>query len=141
MEQSRGTYVLLIELSGEETITIGRRQNVHFPHGYYAYVGSAMGGIKSRLKHHLKRDKKLHWHIDYLLQKASIVDIDFCEIEDKIECVIADVLGAQFDCIPGFGSSDCHCRSHLFFAPEEGKLKAAVKLALESLVSLTVERN
>ncbi len=117
----KGSYILLINLPKEQTITVGSRQAQRFPRGYYVYVGSALGGIKSRLSHHLKRNKKLHWHIDYLLQKASITDIIIGESGDRIECAIAQALSSQFDSIPGFGSSDCKCKSHLFFAAGEMK--------------------
>jgi Uri superfamily endonuclease len=57
----KGSYILLIGLSEKQTITIGSLKTVNFSGGYYAYVGSAMGGIKSRLSHHLKGSKKPHW--------------------------------------------------------------------------------
>ena len=129
----KGSYVLLIELPEEQTIAIGGLRNVHFPRGCYAYVGSAMGGVKSRVSRHLRRDKKPHWHIDYLLEKASVVDISVCQSEDRVECTIAQALGSQFDSIPGFGSSDCHCRSHLFFAANERRMKEAIMTALKLL--------
>jgi 7,8-dihydropterin-6-yl-methyl-4-(beta-D-ribofuranosyl)aminobenzene 5'-phosphate synthase len=129
----KGSYILLIKLAEEQTTTIGSRQNIHFPSGYYAYVGSAMGGFKSRLSRHLQGNKKPHWHIDYLLQKASINGIIRCETKDRIECVIAQALSRQFDSVPGFGSSDCKCRSHLFFAPDERQMKSIIKTTLELL--------
>jgi len=129
----KGSYVLLIQLPEAHTITIGSLKAIHFPGGYYAYVGSAMGGVKSRLSHHLKRSKKPRWHIDYLLQKAPITGIITCETEDRVECTIAQALKAKFDSIPGFGSSDCNCPSHLFFATEESKLKSTIMAILDSL--------
>jgi len=72
----KGSYVLLIKLSEERTITIGSLHACFFSCGYYAYVGSAMGGFKSRLSRHLKENKRPRWHIDYFLQKASI--LRFC---------------------------------------------------------------
>ena len=129
----KGSYILLIKLAEEQTITIGSRQNIHFRSGYYAYVGSAMGGFKSRLSRHLQQNKKPHWHIDYLLQKASINSIIQCETEDRIECIIAQALSHRLDSVPGFGSSDCKCRSHLFFAADERQMKATIKTTLESL--------
>ena len=123
--------MLLIELPDEQTITIGSLKAIYFPRGYYAYVGSAMGGFKSRLNHHLKSDKKPHWHIDYLLEKASISEIILFETKDRAECPTAQALSCQFDSIPGFGSSDCKCRSHLFFAAEE--MKSTIMATLSSL--------
>ena len=120
----KGSYVLLIELPEEQTITVGSHKVIHFHRGGYAYVGSAMGVFKSRLSRHLKRNKRLHWHIDYLLPHAVINGIILCETEDRIECAVAGALSRQFDAIPGFGSSDCKCRSHLFFAPDKRKMKS-----------------
>jgi len=113
----KGSYILLIELSEEQIITIGSLKAIYFPGGYYAYVGSAMGGFKPRLSYYLRGNKKPRWHIDYLLEKASIADIILCETEERIECTIAQALKGQFDSIPGFGTSDCKCNSHLFFTP------------------------
>ena len=122
----KGSYVLLIKLPKEQIITIGNRQATHFPGGYYAYVGSAMGGFKSRLNRHLKQNKRPRWHIDYLRQRASINGIILCETKSRVECSIAQALSRQFDSIPGFGSSDCKCHSHLFFATDERQMKAKV---------------
>jgi Uri superfamily endonuclease len=133
LDQSRGSYVILIKLPEEQTITIGSLNDICFSGGFYAYVGSAMGGIKSRLGYHLKRGKKRHWHIDYLLEEATIVGISICETKDRSECAIARVLSSQFDSISGFGSSDCRCRSHLFFDTDEGRLRGGIKAAIASL--------
>ncbi len=117
----KGSYVLVIKLHKEQTLTVGSLKVLHFPRGYYAYVGSAMGRFKSRLDRHLKGNKKPHWHIDYLLQKASITSIIICQTQDRAECPIARALSRQFDSISGFGSSDCICHSHLFLAADDMK--------------------
>ena len=62
-----GTYVLLIELATAATIQVGRLGMLAFAKGYYAYVGSALGGLEQRIDRHLRTEKKLFWHIDYLL--------------------------------------------------------------------------
>ncbi len=129
----KGSYTLLIRLPEAQTMTLGSLSEVYFPQGYYAYVGSALGGIKARLGRHLNRNKKLHWHIDYLLPKASITDIIIGESEDRVECAIARALSAQFDSIPGFGSSDCRCSSHLFFATEGKQVKSIIMTTFELL--------
>ena len=126
----RGSYILLIKLPEEQTITIGRLGALRFTRGYYTYVGSAMGGFTSRLRRHLRHEKKVHWHIDYLLQKASVLDIIAAETEHRLECTIAQALTGQFESVPGFGASDCRCRSHLFFDAEEGRMKSAVETTL-----------
>jgi len=127
----KGSYVLLIQFPEEQTINTGSLKAIYFPRGYYAYVGSAIGGFKSRLSRHLKSNKKPHWHIDYFLQKASINEIILCETKGKVECTMALALSRQFDSIPGFGCSDCNCRSHLFFAADE--IKSGVIATFNSL--------
>ena len=129
--EGKGSYILLIKLPAEQTIAIGSRKALYFPRGYYAYVGSAISGFKSRLNRHLRDDKKLHWHIDYLLQKTSISGVIICEAEEKIECAIARALRHRFNSIPYFGASDCKCPSHLFFATVE--MRATIMAVLDSL--------
>ena len=127
----KGSYVLIIELPKAQTITIGRLGTTRFQCGYYAYVGSAMNGFKSRLNHHLRRNKKPHWHIDYLLEKAYLSEIILYEAKDRAECAIAQILSHQFGSVLGFGSSDCRCQSHLFFTTDQ--MKAVIIAALDSL--------
>jgi len=90
-----------------------------------------MGGFKSRLSRYLNGNKRAHWHIDYLLERASIRGIILCETDDRTECIIARALQSQFDSIPHFGSSDCKCNSHLFFATDE--IKSGIMAELNSL--------
>ena len=73
----KGTYCLIIELKKSIKTKIGALGKIEFMPGYYVYVGSAMNSIESRVKRHLADDKKLHWHIDYLLKNkdADIVVI------------------------------------------------------------------
>ena len=133
VNQGKGSYILLIELREEQTIAIGSLKGIHFPSGGYAYVGSAMGGFKTRLERHLKREKKVHWHIDYLLSMATINDIILCQTQDRAECAIAQALSRQFAYVPGFGSSDCKCHSHLFFVTGDGGMKSQVMSIINHL--------
>ena len=128
---AKGCYVLLIGLPADETVTAGRLGPIRFRGGHYAYVGSALGGLRSRLNRHLRSEKKAHWHIDYLLEKARISEIVTCETDVRVECVIARALWGRFDSVAGFGSSDCRCRSHLFFST--AKMTETVVSILEEL--------
>ncbi|MBI2288171.1 MAG: GIY-YIG nuclease family protein [Chloroflexi bacterium] len=131
--EGKGGYILLIKLPDEQAITVGSLKVINFPRGYYAYVGSALGGFKPRLNRHLRKDKKPQWHIDYLLQKASITNIVLGQGEDRIECAIAQALSRQFDSVTGFGCSDCQCRSHLFFSTDAAQLKSNVMATIKQL--------
>jgi len=131
--QTRGSYVLLIRLADAHTITIGNRGDIKFFPGYYAYAGSAMNGLKSRLSRHLRKDKKRHWHIDYLLDRASIIDVAVHETAARTECAIAGILDSSFESVPGFGCSDCRCRSHLFFNTDEKLLRWGIESAITAI--------
>ena len=118
----KGGYVLIIELEEEREISVGSLGVGYFPRGFYAYCGSALGGFKSRINHHLSRNKKPKWHIDYLLNKAEIREIILCQTEKRLECLLSKALDGELTYIPGFGSSDCQCKSHLFFSTDEDRL-------------------
>ena len=115
----RGAYCLVIELLEEHTIEVGAIGRHRFGKGVYVYVGSAQGGIHQRIARHQSRSKKLHWHIDYLLEHGHVISTISIPCDDKTrECGVAESV-AQADgatvSMPGFGSSDCTCMSHLFY--------------------------
>ena len=115
----RGAYCLLLMLDCDARITVGKLGRFEFKKGVYAYVGSAQGGVESRVKRHLKKRKRLHWHIDHLLQKAEVLCVLSTPASSKdVECRMASSLmkceGAR-SLVRGFGSSDCECVSHLIY--------------------------
>ena len=111
----KGTYILLIKLPNRCKIRIGHLGVLDFNEGYYAYIGSALNSLEGRIKRHLRNEKKLFWHIDYLLKIANINDIYYKCGRKKEECELAGKLGEKFNCINGFGASDCKCTSHLYY--------------------------
>jgi len=111
----KGSYILLIKLSKNKTIEYGLNKKNYFKKGYYVYIGSALNGIENRINRHLKSKKKLHWHIDYLLQHCKILDIFYKESNFREECDIANLFKKKFLSIDNFGSTDCNCNSHLFY--------------------------
>jgi len=115
--RDKGGYVLLIRLKERSEIRIGRLGTLQFDSGYYAYIGSAMGGLRQRISRHLRKEKKLHWHIDYFLEKASLENLIVCQSEENIECNISHEIGRVYRVINRFGSSDCKCPGHLFYSP------------------------
>jgi len=124
----KGSYILVIELKEDKTIQIGKLGKIGFKKGFYAYVGSALNGLEQRINRHLRKTKKKHWHIDYFLDFAEVVDVFYKENEIKEECKIAKVLDEQLVSTPGFGCSDCMCKSHLFFGSQKKVMKIVEKL-------------
>jgi len=116
----RGTYALFLQLGQDTPITVGRLGTFSFRVGYYVYVGSALGsgGLSARLARHHRQQKRLHWHIDYLLARAHIVGILADTSGERLECAWArkwlDTPGAR-SIVPGFGASDCDCPAHLIY--------------------------
>ena len=109
------SYQLFITLSKTIQIQIGRLGLFWFPKGTYVYTGSAKRNMDTRIKRHLTKDKKLRWHIDYLLTKEQTTIVKVIKTE-RGECDSnADVKGKTI--VKGFGSSDCQedCKSHLKF--------------------------
>ncbi len=125
-----GSYVLLIRLDEPRRIQVGALGELRFEAGGYAYVGSAMGGLDRRIARHLRDRKRMHWHIDYLLAEAEVIDVIRVESHEPLECAIAGALAESIDCVPGFGSSDCACLSHLFVHEDPAQLRAAVEAAI-----------
>ena len=68
-----GTHLLLIEISSNVGLHVGKLGNQVLEAGYYLYVGSALNGLRSLISRHLQVDKKLHWHIDYLTNAGNII--------------------------------------------------------------------
>ncbi len=122
-----GTYALVLHLQSEAEIPVGKLGLLCFSSGYYIYTGSALGGLDGRLKRHLRREKRLHWHIDYLLQSAVINEIWYAAGTTRQECGWNRMAAALPGAVPvmrGFGSSDCRCFSHLTYFAEEPSLEA-----------------
>lgn len=97
---------------------VGALGPLAFSQGFYAYCGSAMGGLGARINRHLRREKKIRWHIDYLLEEGRVKSVIYAPTHERLECQLAQTLGELFHSFPGFGSSDCVCQSHLFFSQE-----------------------
>ena len=118
-----GTYVLFLHLLFDRSIAVGKLGEIEFPAGFYLYVGSALGpgGLAARLRRHKKLanggNKRLHWHIDYLREKAQLSEIWYSQHPQRLEHEWASVINRLPDAnalAPGFGSSDCSCLSHLY---------------------------
>jgi Uri superfamily endonuclease len=124
-----GTYVLWLHVDDRVSMQVGKLGTITLPCGIYAYVGSAHGpgGLRARLRRHLRADKPIHWHIDAVTALVPVQAIWFEPSPERLECQWARALAALPAVVapfPGFGSSDCRCRSH-FFAVLAGSMRQA----------------
>ena len=111
------SYLLLIQVRQPFKRKIKSLGAVNFKKGYYLYVGSSPARtLGARLRRHISKRKKLFWHIDFLTTSK------FCGVQEIYvfkcrECNLARCLESRGFTIAKekFGSTDCHCPSHLFY--------------------------
>jgi Uri superfamily endonuclease len=96
-----GAYGVLFKLDRDFTLATSRLGEIFYPRGWYVYVGSAMGGISGRLKHHLGPHTRIFWHIDYILPQGNLISVVVGETDQRVEC--------QLDRYQGFR---CQGRCH-----------------------------
>ncbi|MGX8694226.1 MAG: GIY-YIG nuclease family protein [Methanobrevibacter sp.] len=131
----KGCYCLIINLDETSEIEIGKLGKVNFNNGYYIYVGSAMNSLKARINRHLSDDKKIHWHIDYMLKNdnAEISEVIYNVSDKKIECMLSQQISQKSEGIENFGCSDCNCESHLYYFKTKKEAIECVKNAYDSI--------
>ena len=128
----KGCYCLIIEVNKNQYLKIGKKLKIDFKKGYYVYVGSAMNNLESRVKRHLSKTKKLHWHVDYLLKNNEITEVIY-NLDEKVECDISQKLAKNNTFIKDFGCSDCDCESPLYYFKSKKVAIEEVKNAYSSI--------
>jgi len=120
----KGIYCLLIEVKGKVKEKIGVLGEIRFRKGNYVYVGSAQNSVEKRVGRHLRKEKKMFWHIDYLLNNkdVKVSKIFVNEGVKEEECEMAKRLALFGEGVKGFGCSDCKCESHLIRVSNLDKL-------------------
>ncbi len=116
---NRGLYQLLIFINQNIQINHNKLGKFELLSGHYLYTGSAQKNLIPRILRHLSKQKKKHWHIDFLLSNpnAKILLIKLKTDTNVNECELnlhsAEKFKSDYP-ILGFGSSDCKsCKSHL----------------------------
>ena len=115
-----GVYALFLRVPTKRTIRIGELGTREFASGVYVYVGSARNSLAGRVSRHLRRAKKMHWHIDYLLDGVIVrpLGVAWKPTTLRIECSVSrSVSSSASASVEGFGCSDCDCASHLHYFP------------------------
>ena len=103
-------------------LAVGRLGFFSFRRGLYVYVGSARRNLRARIDRHLRPEKTMRWHFDYLRPHLRIFEVATFP-GDEGECRLFRRLMAEHGgVVPvrGFGSSDCGCEAHLFYVPCAG---------------------
>lgn len=110
----KGVYIVFLRLEEKKIIEIGALGEISFDPGIYAYVGSAMNSLESRVGRHFSDEKNVHWHIDYFTEKADVFAFMGLKTGSDWECILAESAMEESEPVKDFGSSDCSCNSHLF---------------------------
>lgn len=113
-----GTYVLFLRPRSSGRVRVGSLGTLELRPGCYAYVGSGFGpgGVEARLRRHLEGGGAVHWHVDYLRRRSepeeAWVTRDPERREHEWAAALAGLPEGEVP-LPGFGSSDCACPTHL----------------------------
>ncbi len=112
-------YLLLLWNQARRRVVVGSLGRIEFAPGFYLYVGSGGANAVRRVQRHLRPDKRVRWHIDYLTAGSGRMrPVDVYLYPGLAECRLARAVAAGRTGIAGFGSSDCRCRTHLFYSPD-----------------------
>lgn len=112
----RGSYLILGKLNNCINLKVGKLGNLFFKKGFYVYVGSGMNSLTSRIKRHIKKKKTKKWHIDYLIPYLRELNSIPIRTSEYIECIISnEIEKISSGIIKNFGSTDCKCKSHLYY--------------------------
>lgn len=130
----KGCYCLIIHVKRKTKVKVGKLGPMEFKRGIYVYIGSAMNSLESRLNRHLSDEKKLHWHIDYLLKEdnSKILDIIY-NVDEKVECNISQYIKTYAFGVKNFGCSDCDCDSHLYYFKNRSEAIECIENAYDSI--------
>ena len=148
MDPLPGTYALILTPNGSKPVKIGKLGLLQVRKGYYIYVGSAFGpgGLKARIAHHKKVSNRPRWHIDYLRKvthlEALWYSFDSVRREHQWADILANAKGVTVP-VPGFGSSDCNCKSHLYFyksKPSVDYFRRRLRAKIEDHERVFIER-
>lgn len=134
----KGTYCLLIDLNQSESLKIGKKGEIQFKKGCYIYVGSALNSLEGRIRRHLRQNKKMHWHVDYILNSpnTTVKEVFYSDDGVKHECELAAQIAIKGEKIQDFGCSDCNCPAHLFYFSDDDQ---AAMNCLEGFKKLKLE--
>lgn len=116
----KGSYLLILESVNRGKVRVGRKGELAYRPGIYLYIGSAFGpgGLRARVSRHADRNKKQHWHIDYLRPCLMLRAVYFNTSPERLE----DAWSEQIETWPeilipmkGFGATDRQQGAHLFY--------------------------
>lgn len=111
-----GIYFIVLWNDKNRIIECGSLGKVEFKKGFYVYSGSGKTSLFKRIEHHKKKNKKHHFHMDYITAKMKITADIPIVTDEYLECDLAKILLENSGKpVKNFGSTDCKCFSHLHY--------------------------
>jgi Uri superfamily endonuclease len=165
VQADSGLYLVLVRVPKLLELPVGRLGYHRLPRGWYVYTGSARRGLSARADRHLKREKRVRWHIDRLTAHADATALgavllpggghsrqlrstghateapDSRAISD--ECVLNQTVGRLLEAdapIPRFGAGDCRggCPAHLWHSETRLSVAGLARLVTAAGLGETV---
>ena len=118
----KGTYTIVVRCKDTSYSTFGKLGRARLRKGYYLYTGSALGrgavSLERRLERHMRPQKRLRWHVDYLTSRPDcyVTGAMYVIADDRLECKVNSSLSKELNVSPvllKIGASDCKCNGHL----------------------------
>ncbi len=110
---SKGTYLLFLKVE-KDTVVKSKSKEWYIEAGLYVYVGSALNNLEKRIERHLRKEKKKHWHIDFLVEKAQVIKVLKIISEERLEERISKYFCQLYQVVSKFGSTDLKTCGNLF---------------------------
>lgn len=130
-----GSYLLLLQMEVEKTISVGALGPITFAPGWYLYVGSAEHNLSQRIsRHRVAQKARKHWHIDYLRPHAALREVYPIQEPVRREEILVREFGTIANGeVPRFGASDSPLSSHLlFFESDPRTQRSFVEMVMQA---------
>jgi Uri superfamily endonuclease len=118
----KGTYTIIVRCKHASYSTFGKLGRARLQRGYYLYTGSALGrgavSLERRIERHMRRQKRLRWHVDYLTSRpdCNVTGVVYVISDSRLECKVNSSLSKKLNVSPvllKIGATDCKCNGHL----------------------------
>jgi Uri superfamily endonuclease len=118
----KGTYTIIVRCKHASYSTFGKLGRARLQRGYYLYTGSALGrgavSLERRIERHMRRQKRLRWHVDYLTSRpdCNVTGVVYVISDSRLECKVNSSLSKELNVSPvllKIGATDCKCNGHL----------------------------
>jgi Uri superfamily endonuclease len=137
----KGTYTIVVRCKDASYSRFGSLGKARLEKGHYLYTGSALGqgavSLENRIERHLRRQKRLWWHIDYLTShpQCKVTGAVYVVSDNRLECKVNGSVSKELKVSPvlfKIGASDCNCDGHLL-GPARRLSEYALMRRLESV--------